>query len=141
MLHLPTFHHSNGFDFVFTSSESPNKSEDFRTLPNMFPINLECSECGGVERKIFDPKVCDTMKDTFYDCIKGRRTSLTISIGYKIFLVRSEKLPLGSAAVFWFLIVPQPPSPLHSTTIKLVAALVGGGGVLLNVEMSLSLVL
>ena len=132
-----------GLIFVFTSSESSNKSEDFRTLPNMFPINLERYECGGVKRKIFDPKVCDTMKDTFYDCIKGRRTSLTISSGYKIFLVWSEKLPLGSAAVFWFLIVPQPPFPLHSTTIKLVAALVGGGGegVLLNVEMNLSLVL
>ena len=113
---------------LISSSHPLNLPGDFRTLPNMFPINLECSECGGVKRKIFDPKVCDTMKDTFYDCIKGRRTSLTISIGYKIFLVWSEKFPLGSAAVFWFLIVPQPPFPLHSTTIKLVAALVGGGG-------------
>lgn len=141
MLHLPTSHHSNGFDFVFTSSESPNKSEDFRTLPNMFPINLECSECGGVKRKIFHPKVCDTMKDTFYDCIKGRRTSLTISIGYKFFLVRSEKLPLGSAAVFWFLIVPQPPSPPTLHNDQACCCLSWGGGVLLNVEMSLSLVL
>ena len=130
-----------GLIFVFTSSESPNKSEDFRTLPNMFPINLEHSECGGVKRKIFDPKVCDTMKDTFYDCIKGRRTSLTISIGYKIFLVRSEKLPIGSAAVF--LVSDSPPTslPLTLHNDQACCCLSWGGGVLLNVEMSLSLVL
>lgn len=133
-----------GLIFVFTSSESPNKSEDFRTLPNMFPINLERYECGGVKRKIFDPKVCDTMKDTFYDCIKGRRTSLTISSGYKIFLVWSEKLPLGSAAVFWFPIVPPTslPPTLHNDQACCCLSWGGGGeGVLLNVEMNLSLVL